>query len=146
DCGFVGTGQVARLVPPAILSTIVNLGVSIALTLRCGIIGPLLGTLTASLCINGWYLPWLLKRHFGISLRALASAVTAPLAFGLPFWVCIWWLAQAYPPRSWLELAMQMAVSGLLFLTLAWLVIFKAEERAVWIVRFRSLVRSSPSV
>jgi O-antigen/teichoic acid export membrane protein len=141
DSCFVGTGQVARVARLAGVSTGVNLGVSIVLTKQLGIVGPLLGSLTALLLINGWWMPYLLKRHFQISPKALSRAVLAPLAMGVPYWALVWWFAHAHPPRGWIDLAMAMAGSALLYLALAWVAIFNAGQRALWVQRVRMLSR-----
>lgn len=150
DSCFIGTGQVVRVTRLAGVSAAVNLGVSIFLTSQLGIIGPLLGTLTALLFVNGWWTPYLLKKHFQVCPKALCKAVVAPLTVGLPYWALVWWFAYAYPPQGWIDLALNMAASALVFLAVAWVALFSAGERAVWISRIRSLLRlrsaSNPTV
>jgi hypothetical protein len=43
-------------------------------------------------------------------------------------------------------LAVKMAGSALLFLAVAWVGIFSADERAVWRFRMRLLLRPGPAV
>ena len=141
DCCFVGTRQVARLVPLGLVSTVVNLAISVVLTNTLGLIGPLLGTLAASLCINAWYLPYLLKKHFGVSPGALVRAIATPLIVGLPYGALIVVFASAYPPQNWIQLAVDMGGSALVYLALAWVTIFNSIERAEWVFRIRILFR-----
>ncbi|MHC5544135.1 lipopolysaccharide biosynthesis protein, partial [Singulisphaera rosea] len=64
---FGATGKTAVLVPLAMTSAVVNVFASITLTRHFGLIGPLLGTLTAFLAVNLWWLPRLMRQVFGTS-------------------------------------------------------------------------------
>jgi hypothetical protein len=105
-----------------------------------------LGTLASLVFVTGWWLPFLLKRHFEVPFFELGKAVMAPVAIGLPYWVLNWWFAHALPPQGWVDLAVKMTGSALLYLTVAWAGIFTADERAVWRLRLRLLVRPGPAL
>src|SRR5438552_4459866 len=136
-----GAGHVARVVPGTIASAVVNIVVSILATILLGPPGPLLGTLTALATINSWFFPMLLKRLFQVPLWPLFRAIASPVMIGVPYALGIRWFAHAHPSQGWILLALDMAASALLYLTIAWLAIFKAEERAVWSLRLRMLLR-----
>ena len=54
---FSGTGRVRRVVPIALAGAVLNLAASVFLTLRLGLVGPLLGTTVAVLPVVLWALP-----------------------------------------------------------------------------------------
>jgi O-antigen/teichoic acid export membrane protein len=141
DWCFAGTGQVARLVPMSLIATAVNVIFSIVLTRWLGLIGPLLGTLMSLALCTIWCLPLLLRRTFHLPLRALFKAVAQPLAWGLPYGALLWWLAGQHDPWGWIGLAAEMAGAAFLFLAIAWVAVFTADERAAWILRLRMFLR-----
>jgi O-antigen/teichoic acid export membrane protein len=141
DWAFDGTGQVARLVPVSIVSAAINLSLSLALTPRLGLVGPLLGTLCATTVTSLWYVPVLLRRTFGISLRALLRAVALPVLWGVPFALTVWWLAHRSPSIGWAQLAVEMCAAAAVFLGLWWLVMLTPEERRVNRARLQSVLQ-----
>jgi hypothetical protein len=130
----------------SLISTTLNVALSVVLTSRLGPIGALLGTLAALLVCNVWYLPLVLGRVFQTPLRGLIGAVARPLAWGVPFGVLLWLSAQRHEPLGWIGLATEMAVASLVFLALSWVAIFGPDERAVWRLRLRLLLRPRPAV
>jgi len=146
DWCFAGTGQVARLVRVSLISTTVNVTLSIIFTQQLGAVGPLLGTLFALVISTVWYLPFLLSRVFQTSARELFKAVALPLALGLPYGGLVWWFARAHPPLNWFQLGAEMGGAALLFLALAWIVVFNSAKRAEWVFRFRLLLRQRQTV
>ncbi len=133
---FSGTGNVQKLVLPAMISTGVNLFVSLISTRLLGMIGPLLGTFVAFITIQIWWLPLLLRQVFGTSLKQLFFAVAKPLALGCPYGVVIWWIARNHTPWGWFSLVAGMGLTALIYLILAWLFVFNKDERSQWISRF----------
>ena len=136
-----GAGHVARVVPGVVAATLVNIVASIVGTMVLGLPGPLLGTLMAFVSVNSWFYPWLLHRHFQVSVKKLIAAVAAPLVIGIPYALLISWWARAYPPRGWILFGLEMAGSALIFLLLAWIAIFTSAERTEWVGRMRLLLR-----
>ncbi len=127
-----GTGQVAQLVPGTAVQTIINLALSLFLTLKFGLIGPVFGTLAGFLTVSSWYLPCLLNRLFATSVVALAKAALLPLGSAVPFGVILWQLASTFPPLGWIELAGEMSLSGAAYLAAWWLIGLNSVERALW--------------
>jgi O-antigen/teichoic acid export membrane protein len=132
---FSGTGQVGRLVWMYIVAAVLNLAVSLLGTYWFGLVGPLLGTLVAFVSVTLWWMPWLLGRVFGTSLRSLFGAVLLPLTIGWPYAAGIWWLAHAHIPWGWLSLASEMIVAALGYLALWWWLGLRGSERKLWRMR-----------
>lgn len=137
---FSGTGNVAKLVLPAIVGMGVNLVVSLVSTHIFGMIGPLLGTSVAFVTVSLWWLPLLLRQEFGTSLRQLFLAVAKPLGVGIPYAVVVWLFARSHTPWGWFGLASEMGLTTLLYLILAWFFVLSAAERMDWSSRLRVLL------
>jgi O-antigen/teichoic acid export membrane protein len=138
---FAGTGQVRRLVVPAVIATVINLVASLLLTRQLGIIGPSLGTLLANITISLWWLPILLREAFGVSLRALFRAVVWPLVWGVPYAGALWWVAHVHPPLGWLGLLTEMGLAAGGFLVVSSIAILSPTDRALWRLRLVSLLQ-----
>jgi O-antigen/teichoic acid export membrane protein len=134
---FSGTGNVAKLVQPAIIGVGINLIVSLVATRAFGMIGPLLGTFAGFVTVNSWWLPLLLRQVFGTSLKQLFLAVAKPLFVGIPYAGAVLWVAKSHTPWGWFGLAAEMGLSALIYLAIAWLVVFNQDERSLWVSRFQ---------
>jgi O-antigen/teichoic acid export membrane protein len=137
---FAGTGQVRKLVAPTLTATVVNLAASLFLTHQIGLAGPALGTLVANLTITLWWLPILIRRNFGVSLRALFWAVAWPLVWGTPYAAGLWWVAHSHHVWGWFGLAAEAGGAALAFLVLGGFVILSPAERALWRVRLANFL------
>jgi len=138
---FNATGHLAARVPVALTSAGVNLTASIACTILFGLPGPVLGTTIAMILVSLWWYPLLLAKIFGIAPRALAVAMGKPLLLGLPFGMGIWQLAHSHNPAGWLGLGAEMALAGMLFLSLAWMLVFNAADQQLWRERVGMMLR-----
>ncbi len=136
---FSVTGQARWLVAPSLVGAAVNLAASVLLTHLLGLVGPLLGTTVSFVAVSLWYLPRRLHRVFGTSTAALSRAVASPLAWGGIYTVGLWWAARHAPPVGWLGLAAAMGLAALGFLALAAAILLRAEDRALWRLRLRTL-------
>jgi O-antigen/teichoic acid export membrane protein len=139
DWVFDGTGRVARLLPVTIVSTTINLGLSLMLTLRFGVVGPLLGTLCAVAITNLWYVPVLLRRVFHVSPRRLVQSAAVPMAWGVPYAALAWWLGHSRPAVGWGGLALEMTSLAASYCLVWWLVMLKAADRDIHLARIRGL-------
>ncbi len=139
---FGGTGLIRALVPPALASGTLNLGLSIAATRLVGLPGPLWGTLLGLGATSLWMVPLLLRRHFGISVGALTRAVLTPVAWGAPLTAALWWLARAHePPAGWLGLGAEMGGGMVILLGLWWFFALTEAERETFRERLRFAMR-----
>jgi O-antigen/teichoic acid export membrane protein len=136
---FGGTGKVRLTVVPYLLATVLNLSLSVGLTFRYGLVGPLLGTLVTSIVVEIWNPPRLLRREFGVPIRSLARSALLPLIVGMPYAAGLWWLARYREPAGWAELLLTMALAGLFFLPVAAASILTAVERSAWLARVAAL-------
>jgi O-antigen/teichoic acid export membrane protein len=136
---FGGTGMQAKILAAAIVETGINVSVSIISTYRFGIIGPVLGTFVGIVTFSFWCFPVLLRNVFGTSLKQLFFAVAKPLAVGIPYGLIVWYIARSHTPWGWLGLAAEMAVSAILYLVIAWLLVLNQTERSQWNNRLRML-------
>jgi O-antigen/teichoic acid export membrane protein len=141
-----GAGHVARVVPGVVASAVVNIVVSVLATVLLGPPGPLVGTLTALATINSWFFPRLLKQLFQVPLRPLLMAILVPALIGIPYALGVRWFAQTHPAPGWVGLSLEMACSALVYLALAWLAVFNANERAVWMWRFRLFLKPRAAI
>lgn len=138
---FQGTHQVARIVPVALTTTAVNVVVSILGTYRFGVIGPLIGTLTARLTVSCWWYMVLLRRHYHIPLRSWLGSIVRPVAIGGPYAVGVALLADRYRPEGFVTLGVAMAASSLVYLGAAWGLAFDGAERHLWRERGVTMLR-----
>ncbi len=136
-----GAGHVRRVAPGTAASAAVNITASVVGTILVGPPGPLLGTLAALVLVNSWYFPMLLRRHLQVPIRPLLRAIAIPAVIGVAYGFIVWWLDHAHPPQGWIDLAVKMTSSALLYLALAWVAVFNAGQRAEWISRLRLFMR-----
>jgi O-antigen/teichoic acid export membrane protein len=138
-----GTGQIRKMLPMTIVQTVLNLAFSITFTLVFGLAGPLLGTTASFLAVSVWYMPILMSDIFDVPASKLVFSVVAPLALALPYAALTGWLVRLYGATGWFGVAYQMSASALIYLVLAWLVVFYPEERASLMSRFRLVLRAA---
>ena len=138
DWCFGGTARVHVLVPVTIVSSVINLALSVALTPRLGVVGPLLGTLIAVSTTSFWYIPILLQREFGIpSTRLLESALT-PIAGGALFGAGLMWITANHTPSGWITLGAEMSAAVIAFLALWWFLVVDRAKRRELVERLRA--------
>ncbi|HEV2169429.1 MAG TPA: polysaccharide biosynthesis C-terminal domain-containing protein, partial [Candidatus Binatus sp.] len=139
---FTGTGAAPILTRAVIGQAIVNVACSIGFTLAFGIIGPLLGTTVSFLAVSAWFLPRAMAVRFGTNPADLLSAVGIPAFLAMPFAALTWWFSRTYGATDWIGIAWQMAAAGAIYLSLSWLFVFRRDERADLLSRFRMAVRA----
>jgi len=138
---LLGSGHIRRWAPFAMLSTLVNVAVSVIATARLGLAGPLLGTAAGLSLIASWALPRALDQVFGISPRMLWRAAMIPLRWGLPLVVVLRAVAAYHPPEGWLELLAMAASGSAAGLALWWRLSLGSEERSEWRARLKGMTQ-----
>jgi O-antigen/teichoic acid export membrane protein len=126
---FTAQGLSVQLVPQYIIFTILNLALSLILTFRLGLVGPLLGTMISAMCVSFWAIPYFMERLFAVRARRVYGAALRPLTVALPVGAVSFWYASQPHARSWPILAVEMAVSGLVALAVTWFAALDAEEK-----------------
>jgi O-antigen/teichoic acid export membrane protein len=132
---FAGTEKISVVARLSVASAIVNVVVSIPATYFLGLVGPLIGTLTALVLVQGTRYPTLLKAHFGISRRAIFAALATPWLVSAPVIVAAWWVVHRYPslqPGSWLELTAAVGLMSISLSILQWRLCFDDQCRQLW--------------
>ncbi|HWE37783.1 MAG TPA: polysaccharide biosynthesis C-terminal domain-containing protein [Isosphaeraceae bacterium] len=142
---FAGTGRVGRIATPIAVGSVANLIISIALTPVFGVAGPLLGTTSTFLAVYCTVLPARLRRDFGTRLAPLFRAVAIPSAWGVAYTLALRWVALHHDPASFFDrlgndharrlaglaaLAVEMALSALLFVVVVGQFLLGPEDRA----------------
>ena len=129
---FSATGKIGRVIPISVFAAIVNATGSYFMTLRLGLIGPLIGSAVAFVTVGLWALPWLLRRTFGTPPAALLRAVAVPFAVG---GIATWGLRMLtlhHEPVTWIGLAVAMSLTALVMAALSAVVLLTPEDRTLW--------------
>lgn len=130
---FGGTGKIASIAPVGVTASAVNVIVSVLATWRVGVTGPLIGTLCGFCFVSLWWLPFLMRREFGFSLRRLLAAVVSPVVIAAPVPLVaaiVMWATNHQP--GWILLLTEMSATALITLGWSWLAVLAAHERALW--------------
>jgi O-antigen/teichoic acid export membrane protein len=135
---LLGTGHVKNIVPAAIISSLLNLSISLIFTPLIGITAPLIGTLVSFIIVSTWAYLVLFNQIFGISIKKLLQALSKPFTVGIPYACLVWWIARSHKPWGWIGLGAEMAVAGLCYLVLAWFLMLKESDREEWLNRLKT--------
>ncbi|MBL9085040.1 MAG: polysaccharide biosynthesis C-terminal domain-containing protein [Planctomycetales bacterium] len=150
---FAGTGQNRLLIPCALASSVLNVGVSLAATAIVGLPGPLIGSAVSFVVSTACWLPWLMRRHLRIDLRQLTQSVSKPLALACLYFTPITFGALRFPIEELFEATIPrfLALVGIAtaaaggFIGLSWFVILTEFERREWRGRFRRIRPIQPA-
>lgn len=115
DWALSATGRVRQLVPMSLVSAALNVGLSLFLTYRIGLAGPVLATALSLAAVNLWWLPLHLRSAYGTSVRRLAWNVARPLALGIPYAAVLAWVARSYPPPGLVVLAVEAGIATVVY-------------------------------
>jgi len=135
---LMATGHVRRVLPVMLLGTLVSVTVSVLTTYWFGVMGPALGSLANYTLVAVWWLPFLLRRTFGTSVRALAGAAAGPAALAVPYAAGLFLLSVGFPVDElavpvwarWVVLLGVMGVAAAVYCALAWFLVLPREDRA----------------
>lgn len=133
---IMGTGNAQHMAKSSVISSLVNVVVSLICTKIFGSTGPLLGTFVGFMAVSIWWFPKVLHTIFGTSVRQLFFACLNPLLIGVPYGYCIFLIARSHQPWGWVGLGGEMGTTAIIYLLLAWQFILSLDERIVWRDRF----------
>jgi O-antigen/teichoic acid export membrane protein len=136
---FAATGRLREVVAPVVAAAAVNIILSVGLTYRYGLTGPLLGSTLAFTGVGLWALPRQLRRSFGTPVRELARAVGIPTAAGVLSACGLWRFAVTHEPTGWPGLVAAMTASALAMLVLSVAALLTPQDRALWRQRLLAL-------
>ena len=88
------------------------------------------------------FLPRAMARRFGTRPAQLLGAVGTPALLAMPFGALTWWFSRTYGATDWIGIAYQMAAAAAVYLAFSWLLVFRRDERADLLSRFRMAVRA----
>ncbi len=135
-----GTGKIGAWAPYSMVFVLINVGVSIAGTLRFGLLGPLIGTLVACLSVNLWALPSVLQRSFGVSAGTLLRAAGKPLLAGLPYAGLLWAIARSHNAWGWPGLLTEMSAAAAGGIAVWYFSAVSRDGRKVWKERLNAVL------
>jgi O-antigen/teichoic acid export membrane protein len=124
----------------AVVEAFSNLGLSIWLVHRLGIVGVAWGTLIPAACTQGIVMPIYTARVVGVSPRELYSrAVLRPMLAALPSAAWLWFAAKLGWLAHWGLFFWTNAVSLALYALVVWQFLLEKEEKAYLIGSFRKM-------
>ena len=104
---FTATGKIRHLIPMAVAGAVLNLAMSVLLTRKVGLPGPLIGSTVALVGVQLWAIPLVLRRVFGTPTGALARALGVPFAVGAVAAMGLRTLTEYHQPSGWAGLALR---------------------------------------
>lgn len=129
---IVGVGETGRWAPYAVVFTILKITLSVILTFKFGIAGPLFGTLLGFLLLESWALPRVLHQAFHVSPSILWKTALSPLSWGLLYAVALSVIARSHRPWGLAGLVLEMGLAFLGGLLLYWTLSLDKNSRSQW--------------
>jgi O-antigen/teichoic acid export membrane protein len=124
----------------AIAEAVVNLGCSVYLAHRIGLLGVAMGTLIPCLPIEGIALPIYTARVLGLPIsKVYWRAFIQPVLAGLPCALFFWTAAHWNFVQSWNQFILVVVAGVAIFLSCAVPILLKGEDRELVLSRVRSL-------
>lgn len=142
---FLNAKGVARPISlMSIIEAVLNISVSVYMGMQIGLPGVLLGTVIASLCTSGWYVPYLMQRHLQLSLKDWVRPFLKPVAVlsitgGLLFYGVAMIRTTGFP-TGWITFFLTGAAVGLVLAVVAWLGFLREQLAAYVPARLRPFV------
>lgn len=133
------TGHIHRIPRIATINSILNIGSSIFLTWKVGVLGPLLGTIFGIVAYGMWGFVFLFREVYEISPFKLITSSLLPLLKGIGLSFILWKISQSLSASSWSD----FLVSSILFYSLSvlffWFVLLSRSQRKNWRTRLKRL-------
>ena len=124
----------------AVSEAILTLILSLILIKKYGIIGAALGVAIPRLLNYSLFSAIYIKQAAEISFKDyFKQSFLPPLWAALPFVILLGLVSKFLPAQNLWEFILEVALSGLIFMFLAWNLCFSKEERKLWVERFSFL-------
>jgi O-antigen/teichoic acid export membrane protein len=130
-----------KLNPITLVQTIVNVVLSLFLTYKYGLIGPVLGTLISYLSVSMIFIALSMKNNFKISLVSLHSSWLMPLIFAIAFYAIAAQFPEALKTPHWTSLVFKMSATGMIFFFLSVVIFLSKSERLEYQERIQKLFK-----
>jgi O-antigen/teichoic acid export membrane protein len=128
-----GIGKHKPLVPIYLCESFVNLGLSIYLVRKIGIVGVAWGTTLPDLLVCLLFWPWYVRRILQISIwRFLTNAWGKPWLAMIPFALCTYAMDHWWHATNLLVFFLQVALAVLFAITGFWLICLAPDERRLY--------------
>jgi O-antigen/teichoic acid export membrane protein len=115
------------------LGAALNLGLSLWWVREWGVAGVAAATLTAYLCTDAWFLPYLATQRYGISGRRLARGLARAAAPAALWAAAMAAVALRLPQAAhWAGLLGEMTAAGAGCLLFCWIAVLGPGDRAAW--------------
>ncbi|WP_299252678.1 oligosaccharide flippase family protein [uncultured Cytophaga sp.] len=124
------SGDIKSLSVWAILEAILNLGLSLYLGRKYGIIGIIAATLFASAITTSWFIPYKTMKTFNIPTWDYLKPVLIPIAYFTPFAGVCYIGAKyyfEYVGGNWLSIIIFGLIIGMVLMFFAWFVVLRKE-------------------
>ncbi|HAZ14433.1 MAG: hypothetical protein A2X86_00050 [Bdellovibrionales bacterium GWA2_49_15] len=139
---FVATGNLGSQIFPTIGGSLINITVSIILTMKIGIAGPILGSLIAIMFTGPWYLFVLLHHRLKIPPgRCLMSVFPGLIMGGVIIYLGEKLLNHFTLPMNWFFLAFYMITLSMFTLISFYLLLLSKNEKKIWWLRIRGFIK-----
>lgn len=130
---MLGTSKHRALVPAYLAEALLNLGLSILLIRRYGIIGVAWGTTIPRLIACVFFGPWFVRHTMGVPIRTYWSTVWGQTALAMvPFALASYGIEKLWPAPNLIVYFAQIAMTFPLALIGSWLLCLTDQERYVY--------------
>jgi O-antigen/teichoic acid export membrane protein len=136
---LLGISRHKPLVPALLAEGLCNLGLSIWLVRKMGIIGVAWGTLIPSLFTNLAFIPWYVRRVLGVSpWQYVRSSWLKPALAAVPFAVITYAVEQFWPANNLLIFFLQVGLCLPSLVACDWRICLNASQRLEYLRKFSS--------
>jgi len=136
---FVSSGKIKSQIPIHITASILNFGLSVYLTPKIGIKGPLYGTVISYIIILIPGSIYLLKNSFAISPTKIIFSIFLPL-IQATFFLFVARILIDNEILSWPKLIMVFCLTPICYLLISWITLLNHRERTIWKNRLKNIV------
>jgi O-antigen/teichoic acid export membrane protein len=138
--GLAQPGVIARM---RIFEAVVNLGLSVLLVQRYGVLGVAIGTLVPHVIVAVVFLPGLMPKLLPVGLREYyVSTYVWPLMASLPFWITCLLIDRMIQPSTLVSFITIGTLSLVVYLVPTWFLALDPAERALVRGRFARPARA----